>query len=70
MLLYTPEKVRKEILNIDNNCYLSIPSLWEIAIKIKLEKFIIKYPFEKFVSYLTKNQIELIPISLNILLNY
>lgn len=43
-----PEKVRKEIADIDNKCYVSIVSLWEIAIKIRLGKLSIKFHFEKF----------------------
>lgn len=63
-----PEKVRKEIADIDNKCYISIASLWEIAIKIKLGKLSIKFPFEKFAAYLSDNEIELLPISLEHLL--
>lgn len=67
-----PQKVRKEIVNIDNNCFLSIASLWEIAIKIKVKKLMIEFTFEKFEGYLSAKAIELIPISfehLNELLN-
>jgi len=60
-----PEKVKKEIINIDNNCFISIVSLWEIAIKIKLGKLIIKFPFERFADYLSGSDIELLPISLD-----
>lgn len=63
-----PKKVRKEIADIDNRCYISIASLWEIAIKIKLGKLRIKFPFEKFATYLSDNEIELLPISLEHLL--
>jgi PIN domain nuclease of toxin-antitoxin system len=63
-----PEKVKKEIIDINNRCYISIASLWEIAIKIKLGKLRIKFPFEKFAAYLSDNEIELLPISLEHLL--
>lgn len=63
-----PKKVRKEIADIDNRCYISIASLWEIAIKIKLGKLSIRFPFEKFAAYLSDNEIELLPISLEHLL--
>lgn len=37
---------RRLIESSSNNCYISIASLWEMAIKISLEKLIIKRPFE------------------------
>lgn len=61
--LELPEKVRKEILNSNNKCYVSIASLWEIAIKIKLGKLTIQLPFDRLTDYLSYNNIELLPIS-------
>jgi PIN domain nuclease of toxin-antitoxin system len=58
-----PKNVSNEITNIDNKCYVSIASLWEIAIKIKLGKLAVKFPFEQFASYLSDNDIEVLPIS-------
>jgi PIN domain nuclease of toxin-antitoxin system len=60
-----PEKVSLEITNIENKCFVSIASLWEIAIKMKLGKLSIKFPFEKFASYLSDNDIEVLPITLD-----
>lgn len=57
-----PEKVGNEITNIENSCYVSIASLWEIAIKINLGKLNIKFPFVKFASYLADNDIEVLQI--------
>jgi len=56
-------KVSNEITNIDNKCYISIASLWEIAIKINLGKLSIKFSFEKFASFLSDNDIEVLPIA-------
>jgi len=58
-----PGKVSNEITNIDNKCYVSIASLWEIAIKINLGKLSIKFSFEKFASFLSDNDIEVLPIA-------
>ncbi|HEY4290231.1 MAG TPA: type II toxin-antitoxin system VapC family toxin [Puia sp.] len=58
-----PGKVSSEIANIDNKCFLSIASLWEIAIKVSLGKLYIKFPFENFASYLSDNDIEVLPIA-------
>jgi len=57
-----PKKVSSEITNTDNTCYVSIASLWEIAIKINLGKLSVKFPFVKFASYLTDNDIEVLQI--------
>ena len=57
-----PEKVGNEITNVENSCYVSIASLWEIAIKINLGKLTIKFPFVKFASYLADNDIEVLQI--------
>jgi PIN domain nuclease of toxin-antitoxin system len=59
------EKVKKEIVNINNRCFVSIASLWEIAIKIKIGKLTIKFSFEKFAEFLSENDIEMLPISLD-----
>ena len=57
-----PEEVGIEITNVENSCYVSIASLWEIAIKINLGKLTIKFPFVKFTSYLADNDIEVLQI--------
>lgn len=40
-------KAREAIENPSNFSYISIASLWEMAIKISLGKLEIKYPFEQ-----------------------
>ena len=52
-----PKKISSRIRNIENNCFVSIASLWEIAIKIKLGKLSIKFPFERFAVYLADNDL-------------
>ena len=37
-----PENVKKVIKNIDNKCFISIASLWEIGIKSSLNKLNLK----------------------------
>ncbi len=63
-----PPKVAQQIKDVRNKCYVSIASLWEIAIKVKLGKLSIGFPFEKFASYLADNDIELLSISFEHLL--
>jgi len=57
-----PKKVSNEITNVENSCFVSIASLWEIAIKINLGKLSIKFPFVQFASYLADNDIEILQI--------
>ncbi len=41
-------------------CFISIVSLWEIAIKINLNKLTIGMPFEYFPEYLLNNNFEIL----------
>lgn len=34
---------------LDTHCFISIAILWEMAIKISLEKLIVKQPFENII---------------------
>ena len=56
-------KVKGEIKDIKNSCFISIASLWEIAIKSSLGKLNLKFPFENLTSYLTTNAIEILPVT-------
>lgn len=64
-----PEKVINEIKNLNNQCFISIASIWEIAIKSKLNKLSILSEFDKIVEFLDQNQIEILPISFNHILS-
>jgi len=58
-----PEQVRNEIKNINNRCFLSIASLWEMAIKLSINKLQIKSDFNKVVEFLIDNDIEILPVT-------
>jgi len=45
-----------------NHCYISIASLWEIAIKIKIGKLKLTFELNELATYLFKNNIEILPI--------
>ena len=60
-----PEKVKKIITNSDNECFLSIASIWEIAIKTSLGKLELKSDFDKITDFLVANSIETLPIKFN-----
>lgn len=58
-------KSREAITNIQNNCFISIASLWEIAIKFHLGSLKLTSDFSNIATFLEENQIELLPVSFN-----
>ncbi|MCX2495612.1 MULTISPECIES: type II toxin-antitoxin system VapC family toxin [Pedobacter] len=60
-----PKKIIDEIKNLKNECFISIASIWEIAIKCKLNKLSLNADFDKILDFLDQNQIEILPISFN-----
>lgn len=57
------EAHRKAITNIENKCYFSIASIWEIAIKHSIHKLELASGFDKIQEFIFENDIELLPIS-------
>ena len=57
----SPETIAR-IKNEENYCYVSIASIWEIAIKINLGKLEIKIGFEKIADFLIKNELKILPV--------
>jgi PIN domain nuclease of toxin-antitoxin system len=58
-----PEKSIELIKNPENNCFISIASLWEIAIKYSLRKIELINGFEELYKILQFSVIEILPIS-------
>lgn len=58
-----PDKIIGKIKNIENQCFLSIASIWEIAIKIKLGKLQLSSDFDKMIDICAQNEIEILPIT-------
>jgi PIN domain nuclease of toxin-antitoxin system len=58
-------KARKAIESDNVTNFISIASLWEIAIKLSLDRLFIKIPFEKLSNELDKNNFQLLPITFN-----
>lgn len=58
-----PVKSRKLISDPDNLCFLSIASIWEIAIKLSLGKLELQSDFAEITHILIANHIEVMPIS-------
>lgn len=54
---------KKLIFNTSNKCYVSIASLWEIAIKMNLGKLTIDFDFKGFAELLYENDIDILQIT-------
>ncbi len=59
------DKSRQAITNIQNNCFISITSLWEIAIKFQLGTLKLASGFSNIATFLEENDIEILPVSFN-----
>jgi PIN domain nuclease of toxin-antitoxin system len=57
-----PKQIINKIIDIDNKCFISVASLWEIAIKISLGKLSIKEGFNKISSFIINNEMEILPV--------
>ena len=56
-------KVKKNITNIKNTCFISIASIWEIAIKHANGKLDLKSGFSNIAEFLEDNEIQILPIT-------
>ncbi len=63
-----PESVKSKIVDINEPCFLSVASLWEITIKIQIGKLKLELSLEELFEYADRNSIEIIQISYNHLL--
>jgi len=58
------QPARSVIEDVNNNRYVSMASLWEIAIKVSIGKLLLSEPVETLIpEQLAKNRIELLDIS-------
>ena len=60
---FLPSEIINDIKDINNKCFISIGSIWEIAIKSSLNKLELKAGFNKIMDFLIDNDIEILPIS-------
>ena len=60
---YLPGSLKTLIADTSNKCYLSIASIWEIAIKSSLNKLELKGDFNQIAGFLNDNDIEVLPIT-------
>lgn len=57
------KKAKSKIIDSSNSCYISIASLWEIAIKIKLGKLKLDMDFKDLATLLYDSHIEILQIT-------
>ncbi len=60
-----PEIVLNKIEEIENRCFISIVSIWEIAIKVRLNKLVLASTLESLYGFLLQARIEILPISID-----
>lgn len=53
---------KNEIEKLRNQCFVSIASFWEIAIKVSLGKLELRYDFSKLFEFCQKSEIRILPI--------
>jgi PIN domain nuclease of toxin-antitoxin system len=58
-----PDEVIGNIKNLKNKCFISIASIWEISIKYSLNKLKLKSGFDKIITFLIDNDIQILPIT-------
>lgn len=63
-----PVSVRDKIKDINQSCFLSAASLWEITIKKQLGKLTLNISLEELFDFTNRNQIEIIQITFDHLL--
>ncbi len=59
-----PTKIVKVIDSPENKCFVSIMSIWEIVIKLSLDKLEIKGGFDTIENFLSNNDVEILPVTL------
>jgi PIN domain nuclease of toxin-antitoxin system len=63
-----PSSVRNKIIDVNQSCFLSSASLWEITIKRQIGKLDLNISLEELFEYIDRNQFEIIPITYDHLL--
>lgn len=59
-----PENIVEKIIDPANSCYVSLASIWEIAIKLSQDKLAIKGGFNTIEDFLTNNDISILYVSI------
>lgn len=57
------DKAKEEIIRRPYNNFVSVASIWEIAIKISIGKLDLETSFENFISHVKRNSFYILPVS-------
>ncbi len=60
-----PKKIKNQITDISNKCYLSIASIWEMGVKLSLNKLQLDVEFSQINNFILKNEIIILPIEIS-----
>ncbi len=63
-----PKPTAQKIKNLQNTCWISIASIWEIVIKANIGKLSLEFSLQEILDYIHRNQISVLPIELTHLL--
>ncbi len=58
-----PSSIRDKIMDMNQPCFLSVASLWEITIKNQLGKLQLNISLDDLFDYADRNQIEIVQIN-------
>ena len=58
-----PATIKSKIIDINQPCFISISSFWEITIKMQIGKLKLGISLEELFAYTERNQIEIIQIT-------
>ena len=58
-----PDNVGSIVTDKKNLCFFSVASIWEMSIKISLQKLQLKFSLEELLAYLSKNSISILEIN-------
>ena len=57
-----PISIKNKIKNINEPCFMSVASLWEIVIKMRIGKLILNLTLSELFEYVERNRIEILQI--------
>ena len=61
-------KAKEAVKNVENTCFISVASLWEVTIKYNLGKLDLTDSLEVFFEFIERNQINILQIEFHHLL--
>lgn len=60
-----PKKVYNTIIKKDTFTFISVASIWEISIKLHLNKLALEYTVEQLINFIENNNIQIVKIDIN-----